>query len=92
MARNRWQDAWEAAHPDKVKAYNAKYEAAHQAERQAAKRKWWRENKGRYGTWENYIQIMRLTGGVGYEAGWRKHVPGLSQAMKRARRTNKRRA
>ncbi len=61
--------AWQQAHPDKMREYRDRWEAAHREEMLAAKRKWWREKRfggRRYGSRENYVRIMRETGGRGY--------------------------
>jgi hypothetical protein len=64
--------AWQKAHADKVKQYNARYEAANHEERKRMKRAWWQAHRGTYGTRAQYLRVMKQTGGIGYSSstGW----------------------
>ena len=59
---------WQNAHPENMRIANKRYYYDNWEKVKKAKRKWWRENKGTYGSREEYHRVMRRTGGVGFSS------------------------
>jgi hypothetical protein len=49
-----------------TKAAQQAYDARNHDRRLAQKRRWWPAHKGQYGTREEYLAVMRATGGMGF--------------------------
>jgi hypothetical protein len=76
MPRTQKQTEWDKAHPALVKRYRDAYEQRNKVDRREDKKRWWRKNKGRYGTRDEWRKVMVETGGIGYEALWKVSKKG----------------